>query len=91
VVQTTRETSMLAITHAVFVCGIGMRMLFDGIVLHQLLQWHHMASQWYPPTALAGLQINTVWEVIGIGMALCWQAVRRHAAPVPTRVVADPS
>ena len=87
---------MLAITRAVFVCGIGMSMFFDGIVLHQLLQWHHMASQWHPPTTLAGLQINTVWDgvfhagawvVMSVGMALGWQAIRRQAEPVPTRVV----
>ena len=39
-------------------CGIGG--FFDGIVLHQILQWHHMLSSTsYVPTSLENLQINT--------------------------------
>jgi uncharacterized membrane protein len=30
--------------------GLGLGGFFDGIVLHQLLQWHHMLSSWYPVT-----------------------------------------
>ena len=29
-----------------FLLGLGLGGFFDGIVLHQLLQWHHMASSW---------------------------------------------
>ena len=28
--------------------GLGLGGFFDGIVLHQVLQWHHMLSSWYP-------------------------------------------
>ena len=31
--------------------GVGLGGFFDGIVLHQLLQWHHMLSSWYPITS----------------------------------------
>lgn len=33
----------------------------DGIVLHQILQWHHMVSHVaeYPVTTVAGLEVNT--------------------------------
>jgi uncharacterized membrane protein len=33
--------------------GLGLGGFFDGIVLHELLQWHHMASSaGYPPDSL---------------------------------------
>jgi uncharacterized membrane protein len=42
--------------------GLGLGGFVDGIVLHQLLQWHHMLSDvpGYPTTAVAGLEVNTV-------------------------------
>lgn len=33
----------------------------DGIVLHQVLQWHHMlSSAGYPPDTLANLEFNVL-------------------------------
>ena len=40
--------------------GLGLGGFLDGIVLHQILQWHHMVSAEQPPTTLAGLEVNTV-------------------------------
>jgi len=42
--------------------GIGLGGFVDGIVLHQLLQWHHMLSDVaaYPPDTVAGLEVNTM-------------------------------
>jgi uncharacterized membrane protein len=40
--------------------GLGLGGFVDGIVLHQILQWHHMVSAETPPTSLAGLELNTV-------------------------------
>jgi uncharacterized membrane protein len=42
--------------------GIGVAGLVDGIVLHQILQWHHMlsAEAAYPTTTVAGLKANTL-------------------------------
>jgi uncharacterized membrane protein len=47
----------------------------DGIVLHQLLQWHHMLTSAgnYPSTTVAGLETNTLWD--GIFHAATWIAV----------------
>lgn len=44
--------------------GVGLGGFFDGIVLHQILQWHHMLTSYgpYPPTTVAGLEVNTVWD-----------------------------
>ncbi|NPC98982.1 DUF2243 domain-containing protein [Nocardioides sp. zg-DK7169] len=41
--------------------GIGLGGFLDGIVLHQVLQWHHMASATsHDPDTLAGLEVNTM-------------------------------
>ena len=40
--------------------GLGLGGFLDGIVLHQILQWHHMVSAETAPTTLAGLETNTL-------------------------------
>jgi uncharacterized membrane protein len=42
--------------------GLGLGGFVDGIVLHQILQWHHMVSavEGSAPTTLAGLEVNTL-------------------------------
>jgi uncharacterized membrane protein len=44
--------------------GIGLGGFFDGILLHQILQWHHMLTSEgsYPATTVAGLEVNTLWD-----------------------------
>ena len=67
--------------------GIGLGGFFDGIVLHQLLQWHHMVSSvsFFAPTTLPGLRTNTFADGLFhavtylatiAGIALLWRAVR---------------
>ena len=47
--------------------GLGLGGFFDGIVLHQLLQWHHMlTSPGYPPDNVRNLEINTLWDGISL-------------------------
>jgi uncharacterized membrane protein len=67
---------------AVFLLGLGLGGFFDGIVFHQLLQWHHMVSSWYPPTSLENLRLNTRWDglfhcatclLVVLGIALFWR------------------
>jgi uncharacterized membrane protein len=55
--------------------GIGLGGFVDGIVLHQILQWHHMLTSEgsYPPTTVAGLEKNTLWD--GLFHAATWVAV----------------
>ena len=50
--------------------GIGMGGFVDGIVLHQILQWHNMVSNWMPPTTLEAMQVNMLWD--GIFHAVVW-------------------
>jgi uncharacterized membrane protein len=47
---------------ATVLLGVGLGGFFDGIVLHQLLQWHHMLSSWHPITSLEALELNTRWD-----------------------------
>jgi uncharacterized membrane protein len=46
--------------------GLGLGGFVDGIVLHQLLQWHHMVSDVgdHSMTTLSGLEANTVADGI---------------------------
>ena len=55
--------------------GIGLGGFVDGIVLHQILQWHHMLTSEgsYPDTTVAGLETNTLWD--GLFHAATWVAV----------------
>jgi uncharacterized membrane protein len=80
-----------------FLFGVGLGGLIDGIVLHQLLQWHHMVSDTkdYPVTSLAGLEGNTVgdglfhlltWLVLVLAMALTVRAWQRRELAPPWRV-----
>jgi len=56
------------------ILGIGLGGFVDGIVLHQILQWHHMLTSEgsYPPTTVAGLETNTLWD--GLFHASTWVA-----------------
>ncbi len=67
------------------VLGIGLGGFVDGIVLHQVLQWHHMLSDHadHPVTTVAGLESNTLadglfhvgtWVATVAGIGLLWRA-----------------
>ena len=64
--------------------GVGLGGFVDGILLHQILQWHHMLSSEgdYPTTTVAGLETNTLWDgffhaatwiVVAVGIYLLWR------------------
>lgn len=66
-----RQSGRSRITVAGVMLGLGLGGFFDGIVIHQLLQWHHMlTSAGYPATSVENLQINTLWD--GLFHALTW-------------------
>ena len=54
--------------------GLGFGGFVDGIVLHQILQWHHMISDTagHPVTTVAGLEANTLAD--GLFHAATWTA-----------------
>lgn len=65
-------------------CGLGG--LFDGVLLHQILQWHNMLSSVHPPVDLVAMKYNMLWDglfhavawlVTSLGVAQLWSAVRK--------------
>jgi uncharacterized membrane protein len=50
--------------------GTGLGGFVDGIVLHQILQWHNMLSSVAPPNDLVAMKYNMVWD--GLFHALTW-------------------
>ena len=68
--------------------GLGLGGFFDGIILHQILQWHHMLSSWYPVDTIENLKLNTFCDgvfhsatylFVVAGLFVLWRtAQRRH-------------
>ncbi len=73
--------------------GAGLGGFVDGIVLHQVLQWHHLVVARVPADDLAGLEANTLWD--GVFHLVSWLVVvaglvwlvrsRTALRPVPWR------
>jgi uncharacterized membrane protein len=71
-----------------FLLGVGIGGFFDGIVFHQLLQWHHMlSSAGYPPDSVTNLSLNTFWDglfhtltyiCVAVGVGILWRHARRE-------------
>lgn len=67
--------------------GLGLGGFFDGILLHQILQWHHMAtSAGFPADSVENLKLNTTLDgffhagtyvFVLIGLVLLWRTARR--------------
>jgi uncharacterized membrane protein len=53
--------------------GTGMGGFVDGILLHQIAQWHNMLSSVRPPTDLVAMKYNMVWD--GLFHAFTWTMV----------------
>jgi uncharacterized membrane protein len=70
------------ITLPAILLGVGLGGFLDGILLHQLLQWHHMLTstdtdrigiKYYPANTVPGLRMNTVWD--GVFHTVTWLCV----------------
>jgi uncharacterized membrane protein len=79
------------------VLGVGLGGFFDGIVLHQILQWHHMLSAHPDPAVANDLPLNTLWDGLFhvvtyaftiAGVALLYRAWRRPGVPASGRALA---
>ncbi|MHC5729212.1 MAG: DUF2243 domain-containing protein [Nostoc sp.] len=77
------------ITAGIFL-GVGLGGFLDGILLHQLLQWHHMLSNIRPLTNTANIDLNMVWDGLFhaldwvftvVGLVLLWRAGGRDDVP----------
>jgi uncharacterized membrane protein len=72
--------------------GIGLGGFVDGILLHQILQWHHMISAEEPTSTVLGLERNTLgdgwfhavtWVAVVVGVALLWSRLRFAGRSAP--------
>jgi uncharacterized membrane protein len=82
---------------ASFVMGLGLGGFIDGIVLHQILQWHHMLTGdngGEPMDTVAGLETNTLadgffhmttWVLVLVATSLFVNAWRRGELAPPWR------
>ncbi|WP_135305876.1 DUF2243 domain-containing protein [Haloarcula amylovorans] len=78
------------------VFGFGFSGLIDVLVLHHVLQWHHLVSGVYPQDTLSGLRTNiladglfslTMLVIMCVGGGLLWQSERRTDVPLALRPV----
>ncbi|MAS37440.1 MAG: hypothetical protein CL610_25800 [Anaerolineaceae bacterium] len=76
--------------------GLGLGGFFDGIVLHQILQWHHMVTVPYPATTLENLELNTLLDgffhaatyiFTTIGLILLWRVIHKRDVVLSGRVL----
>ena len=76
--------------------GVGLGGFLDGIVLHQVLQWHHLltSTEEHPPNSVAGLEANTLadgffhlvtWACVLAGTVLAVRAWQRGQLAPPWR------
>ncbi|WP_375436281.1 DUF2243 domain-containing protein [uncultured Hymenobacter sp.] len=70
--------------------GAGLGGFVDGIVLHQILQWHNMLSNQLPPDTLVAAKVNmywdgvfhaAVWIMTAIGLRMLWSVGNRRDVP----------
>ena len=82
-----RPTDDVLYRNAGILLGLGLGGFVDGIVLHQVLQWHHMVSSvsFFSPETLRGLRANTAADGLfhavtfaftAAGIALLWRALQ---------------
>jgi uncharacterized membrane protein len=91
-----RNRSRPLITAGVLL-GLGLGGFFDGIVLHQILQWHHMlTSAGYPATSVENLEVNTLWDGLFhaatyiftlVGLFLLWRAFQHTGTRWSMRIL----
>lgn len=80
-----------------FLLGVGLGGFIDGIVFHQVLQWHHLLTDTgaHPATTVAGLESNTLadgvfhlatWVIVAAAMTLTVRAWRNGVLAPPWRL-----
>jgi uncharacterized membrane protein len=85
-------------TSAGILFGLGLGGFFDGIVLHQILQWHHMVtSAGYPPDTVENLKLNTLLDglfhastyvFVAAGLVILWRHAQKTHVRWSTKLLA---
>ncbi len=93
----TRATTSSPPKLPALLMGVGLGGLIDGILLHQILQWHHLLTGdngGKPMSTVAGLEANTLadglfhiasWMFVAMAMLLTVRAWQRQALAPPWR------
>ncbi|HET6226091.1 MAG TPA: DUF2243 domain-containing protein [Bacteroidia bacterium] len=77
------------ILSAGIILGVGLGGFLDGILLHQILQWHEMLSNEIDTITVNGKSVNMFWDglfhmicltTVCIGIYLLWKALLRPGA-----------
>ena len=75
--------------------GLGQAGFFDGIIFHQLLQWHHMFTNIESTDTVSGLELNTLgdglfhlvdWLLTLAGLVVLWLAAIKNKVELSTSV-----
>ena len=80
-----------------FILGLGLGGFIDGILLHQVLQWHHLLTDTgeHPMDTVSGLEANTLadgffhlatWVLVIVGTSLAVGAWQRGELAPPWSV-----
>jgi len=89
---TTRSTALTG----GLILGLGLGGFIDGILLHQIAQWHNMGSAILPPTTMDAMAQNMRWDGLFhvatlaltlLGVVLLWREGRMGTAPSSLRVL----
>lgn len=79
------------LVRAGIVLGVGLGMFLDGLLFHQILQWHHLVDERTDSMGanlLAdGLFHAAAWLVTLAGIALLWNAARTVRPPAGARAL----
>ena len=92
-----RETVTRRGLLAAGIFGFGFSGLIDVLVLHHVLQWHHLLSGVYPMDTLSGLRTNILADglfsvgmlgITSVGAGLLWRSERRTDVPLAVKPLA---
>ncbi|MCE7000399.1 DUF2243 domain-containing protein [Saccharothrix sp. S26] len=72
---------------AALVLGSGIGGFVDGIVIHQLLGWHHMLSGWYPDDPHRNMVGDGLFHLLCLLLVLVGVALLNRAGTVPARAL----
>ncbi|APX95780.1 DUF2243 domain-containing protein [Natronorubrum daqingense] len=76
--------------------GLGLGGFFDGLVFHQILQWHHLLSSHPDPNIAGDMELNmqadglfhaVAWILTAIGVALLLRAWKQPGVPPSGRTL----
>lgn len=89
------QTTYKTIITAGILLGIGGAGFFDGIVFHQILQWHQMLTSTLPTLNLSQMKINTHWDgifnglmylITATGIYFLWRAGQQQQIPTSSPI-----